>query len=386
MFKDFEGECNSYCIGIVKPILQQSKQVQFAELQERIQSLQTIIKNTEQKLAEIQIKLGVCEDGAHARETVSTDQITRKTNQLSELQTKLKEQEESMKKIEKDNSEQQGKLSVCLEVNKNKDIQYTQLVHLHDACVNSSKIKDELLSSHKALVERNKSAGRAEIIRVELKEKKIAEMEEEIKQKEFQLKEKTFNMSLLTSKYHEQSERVSQCQEQLSKCQSSSCMGLSSDVHVIGVPGIEPFPVLCDSVLVDGGWMVIQRRRDGSVSFNRNWTEYRIGFGDLRGEFFIGLEKLYLVTKSQQHELYIYLNDFDGEIRYASYSHFQISNENELYKIKSLGEYKGTAGDAMISQKDMSFSTPDRDHDMSKNTNCAREFRSGWWYRHCYLW
>ena len=39
----------------------------------------------------------------------------------------------------------------------------------------------------------------------------------------------------------------------------------------------------CDTS--NGGWLVVQRRQDGSVDFNRTWVEYEDGFGKLTGEF-----------------------------------------------------------------------------------------------------
>jgi len=41
----------------------------------------------------------------------------------------------------------------------------------------------------------------------------------------------------------------------------------------------------CESVCDGGGWLVIQRRRDSSVDFDRTWVEYEEGFGSIDGEF-----------------------------------------------------------------------------------------------------
>ena len=44
---------------------------------------------------------------------------------------------------------------------------------------------------------------------------------------------------------------------------------------------VNPFPVICDMHTTPGGWIVIQRRFDGSVSFDRNWADYEMDLGPL---------------------------------------------------------------------------------------------------------
>ena len=41
-----------------------------------------------------------------------------------------------------------------------------------------------------------------------------------------------------------------------------------------------------------GGWTVFHKRFDGFVGFYRDWDEYKNGFGDVTGDFWLGNEKM----------------------------------------------------------------------------------------------
>lgn len=116
--------------------------------------------------------------------------------------------------------------------------------------------------------------------------------------------------------------------------------------------------VFCDSKYAGPGWIVIQRRVD-EVNFNRKFSDYEQGFGEWPGSFFIGLDKLYQLLSFSQHELYIYLENFNGTSRYARYDHFKIGGSNERYKLESLGTYTGNAGDSLGPAKGKKFMPKD---------------------------
>ncbi|XP_068145624.1 ficolin-2-like [Drosophila tropicalis] len=116
------------------------------------------------------------------------------------------------------------------------------------------------------------------------------------------------------------------------KVMPSPCLSApmnTTGMHVIKVPGQKPFKVLCDSSLAGLGWIVIQKRINGSLNFFRNWQEYREGFGDLNGEFFLGLKNIRAMTALEPYELYIHLEDFNKTVRHARYDEFAIDNEEE---------------------------------------------------------
>ncbi|EDW00929.1 ficolin-2 [Drosophila grimshawi] len=153
-------------------------------------------------------------------------------------------------------------------------------------------------------------------------------------------------------------------------------------IYKIQIKGSEPFNVYCDAKLNGTGWLVIQRRVDANINFFRNWSAYQQGFGDLEGSFFIGLNKLNALTAATANELYVYLEDFHGQSRFARYDTFAVGNEANRYGLNTLGWYSGNAGDSLRYQQYMKFSTYDMDNDNS-TINCAAQYSGAWWYNSC---
>ncbi|GFR78951.1 tenascin-R [Elysia marginata] len=140
------------------------------------------------------------------------------------------------------------------------------------------------------------------------------------------------------------------------------------------------FPHLCDMVTDGGGWIVIQRRVKGDTDFNRNWAEYRQGFGSYHGDFWLGNDKLHAITSSGgTYELRVELT-YKGKGAYAYYGDFFVADESENYKLK-VGSYHGTAGDGLAYHNGRPFTTIDRDND-ELGGNCA-SYGGGWWFGAC---
>ncbi|XP_050092460.1 angiopoietin-related protein 1-like [Anopheles aquasalis] len=145
-----------------------------------------------------------------------------------------------------------------------------------------------------------------------------------------------------------------------------------------------PTQVLCEQEKFNGSWIVVQHRFDGSNDFDRNWAEYRDGFGSGEEEFWFGLEKMHQITTARPHEIIFELKDFSDNYGYAHYDNIVIDSESEQYRI-TLGKYSGTAGDSMTYNNGMKFSTKDRDNDQSPAYDCAQLNKGAWWYSACSL-
>ena len=137
-------------------------------------------------------------------------------------------------------------------------------------------------------------------------------------------------------------------------------------------------------------WTVVVRRFDGSGDFNRNWDEYKQGFGDASGEYWLGNEYLHYMTSSRAYKLRFDLEDWDGNSAYAEYSSFRVTSEADNYRLL-LGDYSGNASDdqaedgssGFLYHKYAQFSTFDRDNDLFGGS-CVNQYNhGGFWWRYC---
>lgn len=142
--------------------------------------------------------------------------------------------------------------------------------------------------------------------------------------------------------------------------------------------------VFCKHTVDGGGWTVVQRRTSDASrqDFYRNWSDYKSGFGDLLGEFFLGLDVLHQLTSITQHQLRIDLEDYEGDHRWAKYGNFSVGSRETNYRL-TIGNFSGDAGDSLAVHNGQQFSTYDVDNDSSR-TNCAEQWKGAWWYNNCY--
>ncbi|XP_053937154.1 angiopoietin-4 isoform X2 [Cuculus canorus] len=175
-------------------------------------------------------------------------------------------------------------------------------------------------------------------------------------------------------------------EQQFQDCTEVRRAGIrASGVYTLHIANLsEPKKAFCDMETDHGGWTVIQLRANGSLSFQRTWKEYKQGFGDAAGEYWLGNEAVHLLTNQAPYALRIELWDWEGGQVYAHYRKFQLGSEKQLYRL-SLQDYSGTAGQQSgLALQGTRFSTRDADNDNCL-CKCAQMLSGGWWFDACGL-
>ena len=147
-----------------------------------------------------------------------------------------------------------------------------------------------------------------------------------------------------------------------------------------GIGGEPPVETLCDMTTNGGGWTLVAANDETTtfVEFDRDWAEYRDGFGDLAdGLGWLGNEQLHHLTSG----------GLALEVRHDQglhvYTAFSVAEEAEFYTLSVTGTAASNdAGRFEGFHDGLPFTTRDMDND-TQGFNCGEEFRAGWWYADC---
>ena len=138
-------------------------------------------------------------------------------------------------------------------------------------------------------------------------------------------------------------------------------------------------------------WIVFQQRINISYDFTQSWNSYKSGFGIYNGSFWMGLEKVYQMTKGGTCRGRFEMLFNNSGWNSVEYDTFYLDSSTSFYKIH-LGGYSGDmASDPMNGacaswgiSNGMSFSTFDKCNDNAASTPCTTTYGGGWWNNACF--
>uniref|UniRef100_H3BES6 Angiopoietin 2b n=1 Tax=Latimeria chalumnae TaxID=7897 RepID=H3BES6_LATCH len=306
-----------------------------------------------------------------------TDVETQVLNQTSRLEIQLLETSLSTNKLEKQLMVQTQEIGKLHEKNSFLEQKVLDLAGKHETEL--QEIKAEKLEMQKLVVRQSEIIGELE------KQLTVATLNSSMLQKEqSSLTETVQQLISLVSQLNELPKVQNEELAIFKDCAEIYKSGLTaSGVHILHFPNSsQTVKAFCDMETSGGGWTVFQHRKDGSIDFHRTWKEYKTGFGDPAGEYWLGNEFTYQITAHGMYTLRIQLRDWEGNEAYSLYDHFHLGSEEQNYRLHVRG-YSGTAGrTSSFSSSGTDFSTKDVDNDKC-GCKCAQMATGGWWFDAC---
>ncbi|KAF5889164.1 angiopoietin-related protein 4-like, partial [Clarias magur] len=230
----------------------------------------------------------------------------------------------------------------------------------------------------------NYSDLRALQLLMEAQNQRIDDLLERVKQQQEKLDKQNIRIRALQSQIQMRKEKLNPSAHEVQTEQkdtptvtASNCHDLflrgetASGVYTLQPRDSPPIRASCE-MTSDGGWTVIQRRHDGSVDFDQLWNEYQNGFGNLDGEFWLGLENVFRLTKDEEFMLKIRMSDWRDEHQSVQYQ-FRLNGEDKNYSLQILESPDGNLESSFSTESSsLPFSTRDRDNDRKHDFNCAK--------------
>ncbi|XP_078699034.1 uncharacterized protein LOC144926285 [Branchiostoma floridae x Branchiostoma belcheri] len=392
---------------------------QLGQLKNRTDGLDGQLQQLAQELAEFQVETDLnatvealkatvnSQDNIILQQAVALQQLQGTLQQhassLQQLETTNQQQASSLQQLETTNQQQASSLQQLETTNQQQASSLQQLETTNQQQASSLQQLEATLHQQNATLEQQGAALRhlettnqQQEATLQHQEAILQQVEATLQQQETTNQQQASRMQQLEATVQEQAATLQQCTTELQQLEDKvtgpqTCMDLlnsghnTSGVYTIYPAGevTSPTRVYCDMDTDGGGWTVFQRRKDGSVDFFLDWQNYKAGFGDLGGEFWLGNDNLHRLTAQGGYELRVDLEDFEGNSAFAKYSNFRVENEGHKYRL-TVGGYSGTAGDSMSPHSSMFFSTKDERNDVHEIFDCAQQYKGAWWYRKCH--
>jgi len=120
--------------------------------------------------------------------------------------------------------------------------------------------------------------------------------------------------------------------------------------------------------------ILIQQHVDDSNFFDRSWNEFRIGFGNPSGNFWLGNEMIHNLTKAGGCKVRFDIQQQStSQWLWAEYSTFIVDSETNNYQLTAAG-FSGNIFDGLAAHDGGTFATFDRDVN-----NCVAAHPGGFW-------
>ena len=142
--------------------------------------------------------------------------------------------------------------------------------------------------------------------------------------------------------------------------------------------------VNCD----EDGWTNIMVRGDywdPEDNFYRDTWNYKEGFGSLDKEHWLGLDKIYELTKNGDYEMRLRMTDWDDVTKEVFYATFRIIDQT-TYGLTATGFYPAHHSEGLFDAFGLSadgatgFTTFNDDHDNWAVGNCAVQLQGAGWF------
>ncbi|XP_043921645.1 angiopoietin-1 [Protopterus annectens] len=306
-----------------------------------------------------------------------TNVETQVLNQTSRLEIQLLENSLSTNKLEKQLLMQSNEITKLHERNSLMENKIIEMENRH---------KEELgnLKQEKVTLESLVSRQSFIIYELEKQLSRAISNNSLLQKQQLELMDTVYNLVNLCSKERGAIVNKAKLDEQFRDCAELYQAGFNkSGVYTIYIGNVlEPKKVYCNMEHAGGGWTVFQHREDGSVDFQRNWKDYKVGFGIPSGEHWLGNEFIFMLTSQKQYSLRVELTDWEGNQAYSHFDRFHVGNEKQNYRLYVKG-HSGTAGkQSSLFLHGADFSTKDADNDNCM-CKCALMLTGGWWFDAC---